>query len=49
MRFRGGYNMKTDRLLISSAMLTAMCDESATDNLKLLEKLVLVCIAVYTV
>ena len=45
MRLREGYHMKTDRLLISSAMLTAMCDDSATDNLKLLEKLVLVCIA----
>ena len=37
--------MRTNRLLISSAMLTAMCEEKSTDNLKLLEKLAMICIA----
>ena len=35
MIFRGGFEMKTSRTLISSAMLTAMCDTNSIDNLKL--------------
>ena len=41
----GGFEMKTSRTLISSAMLTAMCDTNSVDNLKLLEKFVAMCIA----
>ena len=32
MIFRGGFEMKTSRTLISSAMLTAMCDTNSIDN-----------------
>ena len=42
---KGGFEMKTSRTLISSAMLTAMCDTNSVDNLKLLEKFVAMCIA----
>lgn len=42
---KGGFEMKTSRTLISSAMLTAMCDTNSIDNLKLLEKFVAMCIA----
>ena len=42
---KGGFRVRTNRLLISSAMLTAMCEEKSTDNLKLLEKLAMICIA----
>lgn len=42
---KGGFEMKTSRTLISSAMLTAMCDTNSVDNLKLLEKFVVMCIA----
>ena len=42
---KGGFEMKTNRTLISSAMLTAMCDTDSIDNLKLLEKFVAMCIA----
>lgn len=45
MIFRGGFEMKTSRTLISSAMLTAMCDTNSIDNLKLLEKFVAMCVA----
>lgn len=40
----GGIVMNIDKLLVSSAMLTAMCKKDDTDNLKLLEPFVLVCI-----
>ena len=33
MIFKGGFEMKTSRTLISSAMLTAMCDTNSIDNL----------------
>ena len=36
--------MKTDRLLVSSTMLAALCNYNATDNLKLIEKFMMVCI-----
>ena len=42
---KGGFEMKTSRTLISSALLTAMCDTNSIDNLKLLEKFVAMCIA----
>ena len=42
---KGGFEMKTSRTLISSAMLTAMCDTNSVDNLKLLEKFVAMCVA----
>lgn len=45
MIFKGGFEMKTSRTLISSAMLTAMCDTNSIDNLKLLEKFVAMCVA----
>ena len=41
----GGVCMKMNRLLISSSMIAAMCEKSATDNLKLLEPFVIVCLA----
>ncbi|MBD5133371.1 MAG: hypothetical protein HDT38_02690 [Clostridiales bacterium] len=37
--------MKIDKLLISSAMLAAMCEKTGADNLKMLESFVLVCLA----
>lgn len=45
MKPEEGLEMKTSRLLISSAMLTAMCDTQSVDNLKLLERFVTMCIA----
>ena len=41
----GGVCMKMNRLLISSSMIAAMCEKSATDNLKLLEPFVIVCLS----
>lgn len=49
MKHKEGFEMKTIRLLISSAMLTAMSDQQALDNLKLLERFVTMCIADSTV
>lgn len=49
MKHKEGFEMKTSRLLISSAMLTAMSDQQALDNLKLLERFVTMCIADSTV
>lgn len=43
-----GFEVKTSRTLISSAMLTAMCDTNSIDNLKLLEKFVAMCVAELT-
>ena len=43
MKHKEGFEMKTSRLLISSAMLTAMSDQQALDNLKLLERFVTMC------
>lgn len=37
--------MKIDKLLVSSSMLTAMCEKTNADNLKLLEPFVLVCLS----
>lgn len=41
----GEISMKIDKLLISSAMLAAMCEKTGIDNLKMLEPFVLVCLA----
>lgn len=41
----GAIIMKIDRLLVSSAMLTALCTKKSADNLKLLEPFVLVCLS----
>lgn len=37
--------MKIDKLLVSSAMLAAMCEKTGVDNLRMLEPFVLVCLA----
>lgn len=42
---QGAIVMKIDRLLVSSAMLTALCEKKSVDNLKLLEPFVLVCLS----
>lgn len=41
----GEVAVKIDKLLISSAMLAAMCEKTGIDNLKMLEPFVLVCLA----
>ena len=45
MFFKGGFSMNTNRLLISSAMLTALCETRESDNLSLLEPFVRTSIA----
>lgn len=42
---QGAIVMKIDKLLVSSAMLTALCEKKSVDNLKLLEPFVWVCIS----
>lgn len=41
----GGISVKTDKLLISSSMLTALSSQPGIDTLKLLEPFVLVCLS----
>lgn len=40
----GEITMKIDKLLISSAMLAAMCEQVGVDNLKMLESFIIVCL-----